>query len=53
MRGGGWGQGHSEQRIEEFVKIIKRIGEGGGGGDAVVGVREGVREDLNKELKFL
>ena len=47
----GGGQGGCERRIEIFVKIHKKIFEGGGGGGGV-GL-EGVRVDVNEELKFL
>ena len=40
-RGEGRGQGKHEQRSEVFVKIQKKIW------------REGVRMDVNEELKFL
>ena len=47
---GWWGQGGCEQRIEVFVKSHKKKwGEGLGRG---VGL-EGVRVDVNEELKFL
>ena len=56
MGGGGWGVGFGgqsgcERRIEVFVKIQKKkyffLGGGGGGSG------EGVRVDVNEELKFL
>ena len=43
------GQSGCERRIEVFVKIQKKKNFGGGGG----GVGEGVRLDVNEELKFL
>ena len=54
--GSGWGgQSGCEQRIEVFVKIQKKkiFFGGGGGGGGRWGVREGVRVDVNEELKFL
>ena len=58
MGGGGRGQGGCERRIEGFVKIQKKIWEGGsggrwGGGGVGVGSGLGVRVDVNEELKFL
>ena len=58
---GGWvrgGQGGCERRIEVFVKIKKKKlgGGGGGGGSGRVGGGgggEGVRVDVNREVKFL
>ena len=49
----GWGgQGRCEQRSEVFLKI--QILVGGGGGRVVGGVgHEGIRMDVNEELKFL
>ena len=52
-----WGQGGCERRIEVFVKIKKKSlvsGLGGGvGGGGLGGSVEGVRVDVNEELKFL
>ena len=50
------GQSGCERRIEVFVKIQKKkkLGGGGvGGGGGGVGVRGGVRVDVNEELNFL
>ena len=47
----GGGQGGCERRIEVFVKIQKK--KLGGGVRWGVGVRLGVRVDVNEELKFL
>ena len=48
--GGGGGQGGCERRIEDFVKIQKKIGGGSGRGGRV----GGVRVDVNREVvKFL
>ena len=50
------GQGGCERRIEVFVKIQKKkifFFFGGGGVGGVLGVRLGVRVDVNEELKFL
>ena len=54
--GGGWGgrvggQGGCERRIEIIVKIQKKKNWGGAGGEGRGG--EGVRVDVNEELKFL
>ena len=51
----GWGgQGRCEQRSEVFLKIQKKLFLVGGGGrvGGMVG-HEGVRMDVNEELKFL
>ena len=61
MRGGGGGvglggQGGCERRIEDFVKIQKKIiffFGGGGGSVGGSGSGWGVRVDVNEELKFL
>ena len=56
LQGGrvGGGQGGSERRIEVIVKIQKKNGGVGGRGWWVGGVGlEGVRMDVNEELKFL
>ena len=48
------GQGGCERSIEVFVKIQKKkIGRGVGRGRGGVGLRGGVRMDVNEELKFL
>ena len=50
------GQSGCERRIEVFVKIQKKIfffGGGGGVGGSVGVVGDGVRVDVNEELKFL
>ena len=47
--GGGGGQGGCNRRIEVFGKVHKKKIWGGGGGS---GWWEGVRVDVNEELKF-
>ena len=53
----GWGgQGGCDRRIEVFWKIDKKFRGGGGGreGSGGVGlVGEGVKVDVNEELKFM
>ena len=47
------GQGGCERRIEVFVKIQKKLGEGSGrvgGGGVGLGVGLGARVDVNEEL---
>ena len=51
-RVGGGGQFGCERRIEVFVKIQKKKWGGRGGGGSGWG-REGVRMDVDEELKFL
>ena len=55
--GGGGGQDGCERRIKVFVKIQKKkiggVGGGRGGGGGRVGFGEGVRVDVNREVKFL
>ena len=51
--GGGGSQGGCEQRIEVFVRILKKMGGGRGGGLGRLGGGGGVRVDVNEELKFL
>ena len=48
--GGRGGQGICEQRSEVFVKIKKKLGGGGVGGQVGGG---GHRVDVNKQLTFL
>ena len=47
------GQSGCERRIEVFVKIQKKKLGGGGGWGGGGGSGEGVRVDVNEELKFL
>ena len=54
--GGGGGQGGCERKIEVFMKIQKKKKIGGGGGSwggGGGGRVDGVRVDVNEELKFL
>ena len=49
----GWGVRVDVNEIEVFVKIQKINFFWGGGGGSVGGGGEGVRVDVNEELKFL
>ena len=52
-RVGGGGQGCCDLRIKVFGKIYKKKIWGGGSGGGRSGWWDGVRVDVNEELKFL